>query len=73
MTSQLELHLLERLDAIANGVARLEVSLDSHLKSHVTYDEAKLFQANLRRGRIRWITTTLLAVASVGLAFWKVL
>ena len=73
MTSQLEMHLLERLDAIADGVARLEVSLDLHLQAHAAYDEAKAFNANLRRGRFRWVTTTLLALASFSVALWRIL
>lgn len=73
MTSQLELHILSRLDEISKGVTSLRTAFDLHVKAQNAYDEAKLFQANLRRGRIRWITTTLLAVASAGLAFWRVI
>ena len=73
MTSQLELHILSRLDEIAEGVTSLRTAFDLHVKAQQEYDAAKAFNANLRRGRIRWVTTTLLAVASVGLAFWRIL
>ena len=73
MTSQLELHLLNRLDEISAGVARLETAFDLHVKAQADYDAAKLFNANLRRGRLRWITTTALSLAGFALALWRFL
>ena len=75
MTSQLELHLLSRLDDISAGVSRLEESFEHHLAAHKAYDEAKKFNAELRRGRLRWVLTTLvtLATSAVSMALWKAL
>ena len=73
MTSQLELHLLSRLDEISAGVARLEQGFEDHLKAHADYDAAKKFNADVRRGRFRWIVTTLLAVPMALTVIWRLL
>jgi hypothetical protein len=73
MTSQLEIHILSRLDEISAGVARLETSHADHLKAHADYDAAKRFQTDLRRGRFWKATTALISLATVALAAWRVL
>ena len=75
MTSQLELHLLARLDDISAGVARLEEAFDNHLAAHKAYDEAKKFNAEVRRGRLRWVLTTAvtLATSATFAALWRAL
>jgi hypothetical protein len=75
MTSQLELHLLARLDDISAGVARLEEAFDNHLAAHKAYDEAKKFNAELRRGRLRMVLTTAVTIitSAISLAIWKAL
>lgn len=72
MTSQLELHLLERLDEISAGVARLETAFQNHLAAHAAYDQAKRFSADLRRGRFRWTITTLIGLLAAVAAVLKV-
>ena len=75
MTSQLELHLLARLDDISAGVARLEEAFDNHLAAHKAYDEAKKFNAELRRGRLRMVLTTAVTIATSAafITIWKAL
>ena len=73
MTSDLQLHILTRLDEISAGVARLETAFTDHLKAHDAYDAAKRFNADLRRGRFRWIVTTFVGFVAAGAAVWKAL
>jgi hypothetical protein len=73
MTSQLELHILNRLDEIAGGVTSLRTAFDLHVKAQQEYDAAKLFNANLRRGRFRWAVSVVVSLASFSLALWKFL
>jgi hypothetical protein len=73
MTSTLELHILERLDSISEGVTSLRTAFDLHVKAQAEYDAAKSFQATLRRSRVRWAVSIGVSLASFGLALWKFL
>ena len=73
MTSQLELHLLQRLDEISAGVARLETAFDDHLTAHKAYDTEKKFKADLRRGTWRWAVTSIIGLLAAVAAVWKII
>ena len=71
MTTQLECHLLRGLEAVSAGIARLEAAFAAHLTAHAEYDASKRFNAEVRRGRFRWVITTLLAAPTVVAIFWR--